>query len=46
MSKDIWKTTLKQERKDGKVYYHLVKKNLVTGEEISIKEKGEKDNNE
>ena len=41
MSEDIWKTTLKQERKDGKVYYHLIKKNLVTGEEISINETGE-----
>ena len=41
MSEEIWKTTLKQERKDGKVYYYLIKKNLVTGEEISTNETGE-----
>ena len=41
MSKDIWKATLKQEIKDGKVYYCLIKKNLVTGEEISTDIKGD-----
>lgn len=41
MSEDIWITTVKQEIKDGKVYYYLIKKNLITGEEISIKENGD-----
>ena len=44
MSDNIWKTTVKQEIKDGKVYYYLIKKNLFTGEEIPIKAKGEKNN--
>lgn len=41
MSKDILKTTFKQERKDGKVHYYLIKKNLITGEEIPIKKNGD-----